>query len=142
LQDAHRGTQGEHGSVSHTSTSFMPISSAIHTTATPAHIDVYQCLNQFKNELSKFKDTEFERALNGQPTLPSLITAIAEHENWIKTTEAHLASEQEMDKVPVPERTGRSDEQSLILSDNYPRFGTPVVGQTTKCSEITKRDEM
>ncbi|KAG0013893.1 hypothetical protein BGZ82_001984, partial [Podila clonocystis] len=138
LQGTHRGTQSEHGSVSHTSTSFIPSLSAIRKAATPTHIDVHQRLNQFKNELSQLKDTEFERALNGQPMQPSLTTAIAEHENWIKTIEACLASEQEMDKLSAPERPSRSVEQSLILSDNCPRFGTPIAGQTTMYKIIQK----
>ena len=135
LQDARKGKQVETPFIP---TSFVPSHGAHHLPIVQEHVDVHQRLSQIKLELAQFKDTEYDRALREQPVLPELMKAIADRESWIKTIEARLASRQESAKPPVSEDSGRSGEQSLILSDNCPRFGTPVTGQTTKYKIVQK----
>lgn len=90
LQEAHKGKQVE---ISCVPTLFKPGSSVPHMPVTQGHVDVHQCLSQIKLELAHFKDTKYDRAIKGQPVLPDLTSAIADHESWIKTIEAHLASQ-------------------------------------------------
>ncbi|KAG0331233.1 hypothetical protein BG000_011094 [Podila horticola] len=130
MQDAHKGKQVETRYTSNVSTLFTTGPSASHLPIIQEHVDVHQRLSQIKHQLAQFKDTEYDRAMKGKPVLPNLASAIADRESWIKTIEARLASQQEPVKLPVSEDSGRSGEQSLILSDNCPRFGTPVAGQT------------
>ncbi|KAF9318870.1 hypothetical protein BG006_003121 [Podila minutissima] len=135
LQEACKGKQVE---TPYVPTSFKPGPSVPHMPVTQGHVDVHQRLSQIKLKLAHFKDTEYDRAIKGQPVLLDLTSAIADHESWIKTIEAHLASQQEPTKPPVSEDSGQSGEQSLILSDNCPRFGTPITGQTTKYKIMQK----
>ncbi|KAF9277374.1 hypothetical protein BGZ74_003379 [Mortierella antarctica] len=135
LQEACKGKQVE---TPHVPTLFKPGPSVPHMPVAQGHVDVHQHLSHIKLELAHFKDTEYDRAIKGQPVLSDLASAIADRESWIKTIEARLASQQEPTKPPVSEDSGRSGEQSLILSDNCPRFGTPITGQATKYKIVQK----
>src|ERR1700744_640662 len=135
LQKAGKGKQVE---TPYVPASFKPGPSVSHMPVTQGHVDVHQRLSQIKLELAQFRDTEYDRAMKGQPVLPDLMNAIADRESWIKTIEARLTSQQEPAKPPVSEDSGRSGEQSLILSDNCPRFGMPITGQTTKYKIVQK----
>lgn len=134
LQDFRKGKQLETPSIP---TSFLPSHGAHHFPIVQEYVDVHQCLSPIKLELAQFKDTEYDRAIRGQSVLPDLMKALADRESWIKTIEARLISQQQA-KPPVSEDSGRSGEQSLILSDNCPKFGTPVAGQTTKYKVVQK----